>query len=191
MTARRIWHGAVAGWLLAVCTIALAEPISVARLQRLLMDGPRHELRFQEARDSPWLAGPIESAGTLSVSPTMLEKRVETPRRETWRILDDRMQLVAPGGGSKDILFSQAPALASLARALRSAVAGDLPALAKDFRLLPGGDERLWTLQLVPRRAEVSHHLKQLELQGTGKLLQVIVIVEAKGDRTTTRLLHN
>lgn len=192
MRTRRPWHAALAAWLLAASTFALAEPVSVASLQRLLKDTPRHELRFQETRDSPWLAASIESTGTLSVTPAMLEKRVQTPRRETWRILDDRMQWVAPAGGAgKDILFSQAPAVAALARALRNAVAGDLQALDKDFRLVPGGDERLWTLQLTPRSNDISRHLKQLELQGTGKLLQVIVIVEAKGDRTTTRLLHD
>ena len=70
------------------------------------------------------------------------------------------------------------------------ATAGDLPLLDQDFTLVPGGDERLWTLQLTPRRAEISRHLKQLELQGTGRYLQVIVIVDAQGGRTTTRLIH-
>jgi len=53
-----------------------------------------------------------------------------------------------------------------------------------------GGDERVWTVQLQPRTAELSRHLDHLELQGTGAHLQVIIVVERSGERTTTRLHH-
>jgi hypothetical protein len=175
----------------AFAGLAAAQGLSVEALQRLLQSAPKRELRFQETRESQWLSSPIESSGTISAAAGVLEKKVEHPRRETWRILDDRMQLGTPGSSAvKELMFSQAPAVAALARALRSAVAGDLAALAQDFRLTPGGDERLWTLQLAPRRPEIARYLKQLELQGTGRDLQVIVIVEAHGERTTTRLVH-
>ena len=186
------WRSAWWGLMLAgACGVAAAQPISVAALQRLLQNAPKHEVRFQEIRESPWLSAPVEASGSMSSSATMLEKRVEKPRRETWRILDDRMQLVGPAGGSvKEIKFSESPALAALANALRRMMAGDLQALDKDFQLVPGGDERLWTLQLTPRRPEIARFLKQLELQGTGVHLQVIVILENQGERTTTRLFH-
>jgi len=178
--------------LLCGAGAAAAQSISVAALQRLLQDAPKREVRFQETRESPWLSAPIESTGSMSSSPTALEKKVEKPRRETWRILADRMQLVDAASGSvKEIMLSEAPAVAALAGALRRTMAGDLQALDKDFRLEPGGDSRLWTLQLTPRRPDIARFIKQLELQGTGSELQVIVILETKGDRTTTRLIHN
>jgi hypothetical protein len=34
----------------------------------------------------------------------------------------------------------------------------------------------------------VGRHLEQVELQGTGGQLQVIIVVERQGERTTTRL---
>ncbi|GEM_PF-2486255 len=192
MTAFRSLRIAALTGLLAWTGLVSAQALSVASLQRLLQDAPKHELRFQETRESQWLSSPIESSGSMNASATVLEKMVEKPRRETWRILDDRMQLVTPGSNAvKEFMFSEAPAVAALARALRSAIAGDLPSLDKDFKLVPGGDERLWTLQLTPRRSDISRHLRQLELQGTGRYLQVIVIVEAQGDRTTTRLIHD
>jgi hypothetical protein len=70
------------------------------------------------------------------------------------------------------------------------ATGGVLAALDKEFRLSVGGDERVWTLQLTPRRPEVSLYLKQLDLQGSRGRLQVIVVLESQGDRTTTRLLY-
>ncbi len=182
--------GAVLAGVLSSCAIgARAQPIAVADLQRLLQEAPKRELRFRETRESPWLAAPIESSGSMTFTPTMLEKRVEQPRREILRILTDRLELVAPGATSaRQLMFSEAPAVAALAGALRQVMAGDLQALDKDFRLTALGDERQWTLQLAPRRQDISRFIKQLELQGAGPRLQVIMIEERQGERSTTRL---
>ena len=190
MTRGRAVRIGLMGVALAWAAYATAQPITVAGLQRLLQEAPKRELRFRETRESQWLSAPVESSGRMTSSATMLEKKVEQPRRETWRILDDRMQLISPGSTSvKQFMFSEAPAVAALANALRRVIAGDLQALDKDFRLVPGGDEHLWTLQLTPRRQDIARFLKQLELQGTGAHVQVIVILESQGDRTTTRLI--
>jgi hypothetical protein len=99
------------------------------------------------------------------------------------------VQLLAPDASTaRELMFTDVPAVAALANALRQAMAGDLQALDKDFQLVPGGDQRLWTLQLTPRRQEIGRFLKQLELQGAGPQVQVIVILESQGERTTTHL---
>jgi hypothetical protein len=186
--ARTVMLAALFGFAAA----AAAEPLTAATLQRLLRDAPEGEVRFTEQRESPWLAAPVQSSGTMKSGPQMLEKHVEQPRRETWRILKDRMQLVAAGAESpKEILFADVPAMAALANALRSAMAGDLPALQNDFRLALTGDAHRWTLRLVPRAAAVAQHVKHLELQGSGGRLQLIEILESQGERTTTHLIHD
>jgi Outer membrane lipoprotein carrier protein LolA-like len=177
------------GMLLSVAGAAFAEALSVEHLQRLLQDAPHADVRFTEMRESRWLAAPIESSGTMRSNAMMLEKRVERPRPETWRILSDRMQVTAPGSdGVKEVMLDRAPAAAALADALRRVMAGDLEALNKDFQLELSGDEREWTLQLTPRHPDVARQLKQISLQGAGRRLAVIVIQESQGDRTTTRL---
>ena len=182
---RMAWLVLLLSWL----GVATAQAITVAGLQRLLKEAPTRELRFSETRESQWLSAPAESSGSMRSGATMLEKEIELPRRETWRILDDRMQLITPGSTvAKQFMFSESPAVATLAGALRHVMAGDMQALDKDFRLLPSGDERLWTLQLSPRREDVARFLRYLELQGNAQHLQLIVVVESNGDRTTTRL---
>ena len=177
--------------LLSVAGAAYAQAFSIVRLQRLLQDAPHADVRFTELRESRWLAAPIESSGTLRSTPTMLEKRVDQPTRETWRILSDRMQFGAPGSaGAREIMLDEAPAAAALAQTLRHVMAGDLEALNKDFELELSGDERAWTLQLMPRQAEVARQLKRIVLQGVGRRLSVMVILETQGDRTTTRLFY-
>jgi hypothetical protein len=177
------------GMLLSVAGAAFAEALSVEHLQRLLQDAPHADVRFTEMRESRWLAAPIESSGTMRSNAMMLEKRVERPRPETWRILSDRMQVTAPGSdGVKEVMLDRAPGAAALAATLRRVMAGQLEALNKDFQLELSGDEREWTLQLTPRHPDVARQLKQISLQGAGRRLAVIVIQESQGDRTTTHL---
>jgi hypothetical protein len=182
---------ALAALALAAAGPAAAQPLDAATLQRLLQSSARHELRFTESRESKWLGTPVLSSGSMSASPAMLEKRVEQPRRETWRILKDRMSVTDDSGVTKEFLFDEVPAVAALANAMRNAVAGDVAALRTDFELHVDGDERLWTVELKPRRADVSRYLSQIELQGSRGRLQAIVVLETQGDRTITRLLHD
>ena len=65
--------------------------------------------------------------------------------------------------------------------------AGDLLALEQDFSIELRGNEQLWTVRMQPRGAAAARALDSLELQGAGGRLQVIVILEREGERTTTR----
>jgi hypothetical protein len=165
--------------------------LTVAQLQRALQAAAKPAVSYQEVRESPWLSTPVLSRGTMRSTPTALEKRVESPREETWRLLDDRVEWVGPGATeSKQILFTQAPALAALSRVMRRVVAGDLLALQGDFEIKLSGDERVWSVKLQPRSADVARHLDHVELQGTTGQLQVIILIERQGERTITRLQH-
>lgn len=166
-----------------------AYALSVHELQQLLRSAPAGPVQFHELRESPWLATPVESRGTMRVTPDGLEKRIASPQQETWRLLPDRMEWVGAGGVErKQIRFSEAPALAALSNALRLISAGELLVLEQSFRLEPSGDALRWEVRLLPRDAEIARHLDHLEIKGSGAHLQVIIIVEREGQRTTTRL---
>lgn len=171
-------------------TVAVtAHALTVPELQRLLQVSPRPSVEFQELRESPWLSAPMSSRGTMRSTPDSLEKRVESPRQETWRLLPDRIEWQAASGGpARQILFSQAPALATLSNLMRHVVAGDIVALQRDFDVQVSGDERVWRAQLKPRNPQVGRYLEHVELQGTGQTLQIIIVAERQGERTTTRL---
>lgn len=175
------------GMLLALAATA-AQAFTPADLQRLLQSAPVRSLPFQELRESPWLDAPLRSRGTLSSMPQVLEKRITTPRDETWRLYADRVEWSGADGSRKTLLFAQAPAVGALSDALRRVVAGELDMLALDYRVELHGNERQWRAQLVPRSGEVARYLDHLELQGQGARLQVIIVVEPQGGRTTTRL---
>lgn len=178
---------ALTGW--GVCT---AQAITTSDIQRLQQSAPVGDIRFQEQRYSPWLAAPVESRGVVRSLPQGLEKQVDSPKQETWRLLQDRMEWQGPKGiGYKHILFSQAPALALLSNAMRYVVAGDFAALERDFRITTKGDSKMWTAHLQPQSADAVRYLDHLEMQGAGSQLLLLTIVERKGERTITRFSHN
>jgi hypothetical protein len=184
-------HGVRVLCFLALAGVAgLAHALTVAQLQALLQAAPRPDARYEETRESPWLSAPVTTRGTLHVTPQSLEKRVEEPRQETWRMLEDRLEWEGPGGaGRKQIFFRSTPALQALADATRRAIAGDLLALQRDFTIIVSGDEHVWSAQLQPRAGAGSRQIDTVQLQGTGTQLRVLIVTDRQGERTTTRIL--
>jgi hypothetical protein len=167
-----------------------AHALTLTELQALLQAAPKPDAPYVETRESPWLSAPVTTRGTLHIKAQSLEKRVETPRQETWRMLEDRVEWQGAGGADrKQILFKQAPALQALADVTRRAVAGDVAALERDFKTTVTGDEHVWSVQLQPRTAQLARQLDSVELQGTGGRLRVLIVTERQGERTTTRIL--
>lgn len=168
--------------------MAAVQPLTTSDLQKMLQSAPKVDTPFHEVRQSPWLASPVESRGIVRSFPQSLEKQVDSPKRETWRLLSDRLEWSGPDGVvKKEIFFSKAPALAALSDAMRRLVAGDLLALERDFRITVQGNWSLWTARLQPHSTEVSRHLEYLEIQGAGNQLLVLIVIERKGERTMTR----
>jgi len=170
---------------------ASAADFGLDELEQRLQADTRREVRFHEIRESPWLAAPAESRGTLVASPDgSLEKRAETPRPETWRLRQDRLERIGPDGEIVGtVSYENFPALGIMARAMREGIAGRLDALQGEFTLRLQGTPERWTLELLPRAAAASRHVERVELQGDATGLRTLVVVERNGARTSTYLL--
>lgn len=185
----RIWIALV--WIVASGTPQASMVFTLAELQGLLQAAPRLAVPFAELRESPWLATPEESRGTLHSLPGVLEKRVEVPRPQTVRLRADRLEWVGPDGAAgRQILFSSTPAVGALANVLRHAVAGDLGALEQDFRIELQGSRQAWGATLWPLRSDAARHLDSLRIEGSGGKLRAITLLERNGARTTTHIFH-
>ncbi|MDB5899931.1 MAG: hypothetical protein JWP41_3533 [Ramlibacter sp.] len=185
-----LYRARLAAVIALAAAAGLAHALTLPQLQSLLQATAIPDAQYVETRESPWLSAPVTTRGTLHVTPLALEKRVESPRQETWRMSGDRLEWKGPGGaGARQILFTQAPALQALADVTRRAVSGDVVALERDFRIVVTGDENVWSAQLQPRTALLSRQLDTVELQGTGGRLRVLIVTERQGERTTTRIL--
>ena len=175
-------------WAGLLCVALDAFALTAVDLQHLLKANARPSVTFEEVRESPWLAAPAVSKGSMRMTADGLEKRVDSPRRETWRLLADRVEWQGADGRVSQILYRQAPALGALAGVMRRVIAGDVVALQRDFNVELAGDEHAWRAQLIPRDAQVRSQLESVEVQGTGGAVQVLVVVDRQGEKTTTRL---
>lgn len=178
--------------LAAICALATtARAITLADLEPLLQSEPPGTVSFEEIHESPWLATPVKSSGVLVWDPPMLEKRVLSPRQETWRLYPDHMEWIGSGGtGYREIRFDESPELAALANAIRGAVTGDMAGLEKDFYVVPDGNENRWSVKLTLRRPETSRNLDSIVFSGERSQVRMIVVSEQEGERTTIRLAH-
>jgi hypothetical protein len=60
--------------------------------------------------------------------------------------------------------------------------------LQKDFEISLAGDEHAWRALLAPRDPQVRRALESIEVQGTGGDVQVLIVLDRQGEKTTTRL---
>ena len=74
---------------------------------------------------------------------------------------------------------------------LRATLAGDLPQLERHYKLDFSGARGGWTLRLAPRDAQVKGYVETITLAGAEARLRRIEIVEASGDRSVMRILHD
>jgi hypothetical protein len=164
----------------------LAFALSVPELQQLLKADVRAQVSFREIRESPWLAAPVVTQGTMRSTANALEKKVDSPVSETWRLMDDRVERRAADGQTQSISFQRAPALGALSETLRSIVAGDLAGLARDFDIRLEGDAHAWHAILAPRAAAVRQQLQSIEVQGAGGTVHTLIVIDREGEKTTT-----
>lgn len=172
------------GLALGVATNAFA--LTTAQLQGLLKAGERPTVSFREIRESPWLAAPVATRGTMRSTPEGLEKKVESPVHETWRLLDDRVEWQSADGRTKSIPFATAPALGALSEILRNVMAGNLVGLERKFDIHVDGDDHAWRALLLPRDPGVRQALESVEVQGVGGNVRVLIVVDRQGEKTTT-----
>jgi hypothetical protein len=164
-----------------------AQSLTTNDLQNLLKSAPKSDKNYHEQRQSPWLSSPTYSRGIIRILPQGLEKQVDSPKREIWRLLHDHLEWVGQDSiGSKKIFFSNTPSLAVLSNAMRRLVIGDLKDLESDFQIITHGEMKMWTVRLQPIGLEINKYLDYLEMKGSGTQIQVLIVVERKGERTTT-----
>lgn len=165
------------------------QPFTPQDLAKMLRDHAPPRLDYQETRESPWLGTPMISRGTLTAAQPMLEKTSFPPDPQTWRLYPDHMEWLS-ANETRVIRYDEQPQLGALANALRGVVFGDLNIISHDFNLKLDGEPASWRLRLTPATLSLSGLLKQLDFQGTGTRIEKFIIIEAKGDTTTTVLSY-
>lgn len=183
-------HGLVLCLALALPTAEQTDTLTLDRLASILTVSTREPVGYEELRESPWLERRQHSYGTMYVFPDFLEKRVEFPQHEIWRLYSDHIVRVSPAGEDhQEVVFGDSAKIAVFANAFQYIVAGQVRELESDFHLNLTGNESDWSVKLKPRSSDVQRYLEQIEVRGNGAALREIIVLEPGGDRTTTQFV--
>ncbi len=184
-------------WLAALATIALAlaaEPgipadltAADARLSGLMQQLARREhgkAAFVERQYLAVLDRPLQSSGELLYdAPDRLEKRTLLPKPESL-VLQNGAVTITRGGRQYRFALRDHPQVLPFVESVRATLAGDLPALEKDFDLHFESADGAWTLDLAPRDAKLSGIIKRIRIGGSGTSIQRVEITRTDGDRS-------
>ena len=161
-------------------------------LMAAMAEIPASQARFVETRHLAMLTNPIELKGSLRYErPNRLAKQVHSPFQELLSIDGDKVTLVNRKGESRVISLREQPALTALVEGLRATLAGDRAQLERHYKLAFSGPREDWTLRLAPREAKVRAYVETITLAGAGARIERIEVLEAGGDRSVTRILHD
>ena len=178
----------IASWVggallsMAVAVAAHAESLELARLMQLLAATPASEVAFTEKKFSSLLSEPVVSSGKLLYRrPDMVEKNIDTPRKESYRFVGEELVMVR-NGAERRIPLSSQPLLSAFAASLRGALGGDLALLRSHYQLSLQGDELSWRLDMTPIDPGIGRYVQRITVSGRAGHIGQIETLEISGD---------
>ena len=176
------WRGIAALLCLAASATASAASVDLPRLMQLLAATPAAEVSFTEKKFSSLLSAPVVSSGRLVYRrPDIVEKYIDTPKKESYRFAGDQL-VVARNGTEKRIPLSSQPLLSAFAASLRGVLGGDLALLRDHYQLSLQGDELSWRLDMTPLDEETGRYVQRITVSGRAGRIGQIEVRETSGD---------
>lgn len=193
---RGVWTvvpGLAAAALLCV-SMALAQPVQALELDALLggvAHTERRAVAFEETRTIAGMTKPLRSRGQLIYEPGgRLIKRIETPRRETAILDEDRLTILdADDTEVATIDLWMQRDLQLVFTGLQAVFSGDATALRKAFDIRVSGDTGQWALHLTPKPDEDDLRLETVVVSGSARKIADFAVRERNGDTAVIRLL--
>jgi len=172
---------------------AAAEPASVgdeARLEALMRGMASTSgvvARFRERKQLALLSTALESSGRfVFVPPDRLSRVTEAPS-PSHLVIDGDLVSFHDGAGGDSLDLTANPVAQQYVRNFTALFSGDLEGLRERYALrFEAGEGDTWGLELVPRSAAMRRVIERVRLDGSGRALERMELVEVGGDRTTT-----
>ena len=185
---RSAWRWIAALLLLTATTATRAQSLDLPRLMQLLEAVPTAEVAFTEKKFSSLLSAPVVSSGKLVYRrPDIVEKSVETPRKESYRFAGEELVMTRDGKERRIPLSSQ-PLLAAFAASLRGVLAGDIVLLRKHYELSLQGDELSWRLDMTPIDEQTLRYVRRVTVSGRAGRVGQIEVRESSGDHSVLQV---
>lgn len=180
-----------------IATLALLAWTSTAHaewtadtLLKALAERPAGLSRYTEIRTSALLKEPLKTSGTLRYKkPAYLEKHVLTPFEEVLTVDGERMTWEKPAANKKhSMALRDYPVVWGFIESMRATLNGDARTLQRFYKVRLDGDERQWSLVLLPSDIDMAQFIRVIRIGGSKTRLATVEIEEAGGDRSVMTL---
>lgn len=186
--ARSVLRWIAALFLLTAMATTRAQSLDLPRLMQLLAAVPAAEVPYTEKKFSSLLSAPVVSSGKLLYRrPDVVEKNIETPRKESYRFVGEEL-VVTRDGKERRIPLSSQPLLAAFAASLRGVLGGDIVLLRKHYALSLQGDEPSWRLDMMPIDEETLRFVTRVTVSGRAGRVGQIEVRESSGDHSVLKV---
>jgi hypothetical protein len=148
--------------------------------------------KFTERKYMSVLTAPLESSGTLLYeAPGRLEKRTLAPKEESM-VLNQGVLVIESKARhiKRTMMVNQYPAMGAFVESIRATLAGDLKTLGQYFQVKLQGNAARWHLQLIPNDQATREVVREIRMEGRGKLIDSVEIFEANGDRSVMTVVE-
>jgi hypothetical protein len=142
--------------------------------------------RFREVKEIALLSAPLEVRGTLTFVPPDRLVRVTTEPGRSRLVIDGERVSFEDEAGSEAMDLSENPVARAFVANFIVLFNGDLAGLRERYEPEFRVDGARWRLALVPRRPPLSDFVAHVRLEGEGRSLGRMELLEVDGDRTTT-----
>lgn len=147
------------------------------------------EARFVETKTLGSLKEPLVTSGVLRYRhPDSMEKEIEKPRAERFVIAGDSMETWRGGKRTRQVSLAGYPALRNFVTSFIATVGGDLATLQKFYRLTLSGNQRAWTLIMIPTDPELKRVTSLIEVRGSGTVIDRFETIQPNNDRSVMRI---
>lgn len=141
---------------------------------------------FREVKRLALLSEPLESRGTLYFVPPDRLARVTTAPAATRLVIDGDRFSFDDGTGSQAMDLSGNPVAREVVENFIVLFNGDLDALRRRYEPEFETSDDGWSLALTPRASRLRDIVARVTLEGRGRTLTRMTLLEAGGDTTTT-----
>jgi len=148
--------------------------------------------KFTERKYMSVLTAPLESSGTLLYeAPGRLEKRTLAPKEESM-VLNQGILVIENKAMhmKRTMMVNQYPAMGAFVESIRATLAGDLKTLSQYFQIKLEGNAARWHLQLMPSDQATREVVREVRMEGRGKMIDSIEIIETGGDRSVMSVVE-
>ena len=142
--------------------------------------------RFREVKQLALLSEPLESSGMLYFVPPDRLARVTVVPDSARLVIDGDRFFFGDEAGDEAMDLSSNPIAREVVSNFIVLFNGDLHELRRRYEPSFESDAEGWSLALTPRRAPLRDIVARVTLEGRGRALTRMELVETGGDRTTT-----